>query len=394
MAHKRFVLFYLLFTLLMGLPFLTNFLFILRAGENLSIKEIVHRQRERDYLYGTAFNDVEYAYKLELVRTVKPRIVVLGSSRVLHFREEYFSVPFVNCGRVVPNIQAGKEFLEKMLSVHKPEVILLGLDFWWFRYDSNRQREGHADFRDTGTTTTFSKLTAPFRYLRDGKLSALDYAGVILSGAHASNPLARMGGIGLDGILRSTGFRKDGSYFHGKIYMGVEPRDVGFSNTLHRIRTGTDRFEYGSSLDDARLEALDDMLALCRENNVRIILFIPPLAGAVLDEMNGLGDKYAYLDALYAHLRNRGDGFFNFQDAFRAVGSPDCEFMDGFHGGEVTTQRILTAMAQTDETLRSMVDLEAMAASIESNAGHALALFDPDIYKARETDFLELGCSK
>ena len=50
----------------------------------------------------------------------------------MQFREESFNENFITTGGAMNHLNEGYLFLEEMTKVHKPEIIILGLDFWWF----------------------------------------------------------------------------------------------------------------------------------------------------------------------------------------------------------------------------------------------------------------------
>ena len=68
--------------------------FLSNTSEHKDLPSIVKTQQETNavyhpFLYANAFN-----YKLELIKQVKPKVVVLGSSRSWKFRKEFFVVHF------------------------------------------------------------------------------------------------------------------------------------------------------------------------------------------------------------------------------------------------------------------------------------------------------------
>lgn len=75
----------------------------------------------------------------------------------------------------------------------------------------------------------------------------------------------------------------------------------------------------------------------------------------------------------------------------RALASDDCEFIDGFHGGEVTYARILRRMADRWPALLAFVDMERIDAVIRDWPGHVLVP-DSRVTTLPETDFMRFGC--
>ena len=82
----------------------------------------------------------------------------------------------------------------------------------------------------------------------------------------------------------------------------------------------------------------------------------------------------------------------DFTDA-RTFGSSDCEFVDGFHGGEVTYARMLRDMADRWPALLTYVNMEKINATIRDWRGHAL-VFDPRLTDKPEIDFNNFNCPK
>lgn len=92
--HRRFFRTYALAGAVFALPFVLNAAFVIRAGETMTYAEVAARQQQARALYGSAFNQNNFRYKLELVRQRRPAVIALGSSRVMTFREESFRTSF------------------------------------------------------------------------------------------------------------------------------------------------------------------------------------------------------------------------------------------------------------------------------------------------------------
>lgn len=44
----------------------------------------------------------------------------------------YFRKPFLNVGGTAGNPPVLRLTIDAMLQIHKPEAVIIGLDFWWF----------------------------------------------------------------------------------------------------------------------------------------------------------------------------------------------------------------------------------------------------------------------
>ncbi len=69
--------------------------------------------------------------------------------------------------------------------------------------------------------------------------------------------------------------------------------------------------------------------------------------------------------------------------------------MDGFHGGEVTSLRMIRHMvADGESALADMVDNDFLTWAIEYYEGNTLVVVDSSRYRHKEVDYLGLGCER
>ena len=129
MGSKRFLkaFFIVMFALLpVGL---LNYLFIKNSGELFRAEEIVSKQSVTKQLYGSALSDYPYGYKLAIFEAKRPDVVVIGSSRALQMRENFFNTSFVNLGRTANYPEELEKLINDILKIHLPKVIILQIDF-------------------------------------------------------------------------------------------------------------------------------------------------------------------------------------------------------------------------------------------------------------------------
>jgi hypothetical protein len=109
--------------------------------------------------------------------------------------------------------------------------------------------------------------------------------------------------------------------------------------------------------------------------------------------MNESG-KYRYISELRRRLGEFGIPIADFHDP-QSIPATDCEFVDGYHGGDVTYLKMLRTMARDWDWLRPMVDVEAASATIANFDGNIIDQSNGDKFNGRpEVDFLGLGCSR
>lgn len=386
MKYKKFVLSYFVILLIFGLLLAGIFYYLSRIFEHNSFESIVKRQLEHNSIYGTALNENVFGYKLELVKQTKPKIIALGSSRVLQLREEFFRDSFVSAGNAMNTLKEGRLFLEEVLKFYKPDIVILGLDIWWFNALYPNYETGEY-LNITGTNINMTKILDTAKHIYDQQLP-FQY---LLDNHFIANPYSNLDSLGLNAIYNSRGFFKDGSYLYGEILKMKKTKDANFTDTLLRVTQGVSRFEYASHIDVKRMQDLFDILNILRKHNIQVVIFIPPLAPSIYKAIQEKQEKYAYIDELFTSLEKNHITFFNYHNP-AVLKDDDCEFLDGFHGGDVFYARILADMAQKSEILQPYVNIPYLTELIHTHKGR---VFSKDsISDLKEQDFLGLGCGK
>lgn len=373
---------------LVSIPSLFVYKLLLKAKEDFSLQEAVKFQLEQNAIYNFLSNDM-FKYKLELIKNIKPKIIALGSSRVMQFREESFNTSFITTGGAMNYLNEGYLFLQEMKKIHKPEIIILGLDFWWFNEKFYQPKV--FDQQEKKEIDIKSKINQTLSMVIKGEIS-FDIFEYILKD---TNDITSYQNMGLRSLKYSNGFRKDGSYQYSNFILGDEKNsDIKFSNTYDRINNGNSRFEYANHVSKERVEIFDEIIKFAKDNDIKLILFIPPLANEVVEKMSSLGDKYNYVSEFRKLVKDTDIENYDFYD-MRDYYKDSCEFVDGFHGGDVTYQRILKKMYDQNSSLSKYLNIDLIRKSIDDNKGKTLTIFDKSKYKVyKENDYLELGCVK
>ena len=121
-------------------------------------------------------------------------------------------------------------------------------------------------------------------------------------------------------------------------------------------------------------------------------MFISPLSVRVLEAMREREGDYQHLFRLREALLARGIDVMDFTDP-RTFASGDCEFFDGFHGGEVTYVRMLRDMADRWPALLGYVNMDRINATLRDWRGYALVP-DERLTSRPEVDFMNFNCPK
>ena len=360
--------------------------FIAKSGD-VDLQGVVREQAAgRFAIFGSGVSQDFVDYKLALYSAVKPDIIVLGSSRVMQFRGKYFTKKFLNIGGTAGNLAVLRSTIEAMLKVHKPEAVILGLDFWWFT------QKWEADpFKEVPPTSgtyayTFDVLKTPYTWLLEGKLTAGQFFAPLTGGfeKHLYGIMAQKTG---------DGFATDGSWYYTADVTGQQhPFDYKFQDTLKQVRYGIKAFAAAPEIPVAHVDALAEMLCKLQSRGVQTYIFITPLSQAVYEAMREREKDYPQMFQLAEALDARGIEVQDYSDP-RVLNATDCEFVDGFHGGDVTYARILRDLADKYPSLVQHVDILKLDEDIHHYNGFAMAP-DARVTKLPEVDFMDFQCRK
>ncbi len=325
---------------------LLNFTFLRNAGELLSLQDIVHQQSDsaRFCIYGDALHGDAYHYKLEGYRQKHPRIVAIGSSRVMQLRERFFAGSFYNLGGAMTSIDEGIHLSDAILALHTPDVVLLGVDFWWLSESFSPVAQAYKEHppmeRREGPNFYDSYfLFKPFAWLKEGKITVRDYWRTIAD--RAERPFCN---IGVAALKRRSGFGPDGSYYYTDVVQPShehEPR-VDFDE-IASIEAGSGRFGYEKSVQSLHMQNLLRVIDRFRSHHVEVIVILPPFAPSVVQTLKDHAEHYGILADLQNRLKAANVFFVDASD-HSLLSATDCEFFDGIHGGDVVFARLLLAI--------------------------------------------------
>jgi hypothetical protein len=282
--------------------------------------------------------------------------------------------------------------VRELLQTRKLRAVLLGVDHYWGNPTWARELNAR---NAPASSRVVPNIMLPVQWLFDRKISPGDF----LTGLAGSIPSASGATYawGWSALRNGDGFAADGSYVYGATLYGRSPAaDPQFRDLLARVAGGLAQFAYGDTASEPAIAAFNRTIALLREAGVRVAVLIPPVAPVVYREIAARGQTgYRYmqpfLDRIAQSGAQSGVTVFDMLDP-AAFGGLACEFVDGFHAGDVGAARILKAMG--DALGPDIVDRARIEVVIAKRAGYASL---DDRYARpgeRETDFLRLGCAR
>lgn len=337
-----------------------------RSGENLnSINSLL--ASDKDYVIGYAYNQGNYRYMKWKALQLKSRqkVVALGSSRVLQFRKGMFNSTFYNAGYTITSINDFIPFISGIPLEKQPEYLILGLDQWMF----------NKNWDDLTTKRTITRWSESFTTIPSTKTIWKVWKDIFSNKISIGTSVQQKMGKtywGLDAIVNNKGFRSDGSMDYASQIQKLlnndkKANDYQYSDTYQRIKKGIKRFEFGKVAHSEALNSLDSLLHYCHKKEIKVIAFLPPFANSVISKMEETG-KYNYLDSLFIHVKKICDKYENEIYDFSTMkkcDAKDDETIDGFHGGEVTYQKILIKMLSSGSQLKNVCDVQNLQKDLE-----------------------------
>lgn len=335
------------------------------GGEIYDSREIAVLQSrgETEILFGPAYSNPEVSFKQSRIVRDAPEVLVLGSSRVLPFRKEFFKegTTFYNGGRIAPDIWILRQCLERLPKECLPKLLIVGLD----QYNFNAAESNyHPD------AISWNMIEAHFAEKEEGwnRFQGIwpSVLGDVIRGKIPFTGKQSHGfaAYGMSARLHGSGFRNDGSYRYGKVLaFPPEARDhtARMEETLRRISRGSSRFRPGDTVNPECVREVELLARWCEKRKIPVVAFLPPYAPSALVAMESSLPPYSYLEKLPELLaplfHAEQQTFFDFT---RIPDASDAEFTDGFHGGEQIYAKMLLIASERSSPLEAFIDRQRL----------------------------------
>lgn len=352
--------------------------------ENVVKKQTAHSSDRDIPLFNSGINQSLFSYKTALSESIKPEILALGSSRVMTLRGGFFKKRFVNMGGIVSNVENLNQFsqyIEKIIT--KPKLIILYIDPWWFNNSHKIQNPNikYPDYVNSDHLYNFMK---------------------ILFTQNIPN-LYNNNNMGLYAIINNEGHAVDGSYYYLGLTRTKEQTNnsednggIGFSRTLSKIDQNKSWFKRAKFADQNNITQACNAINAIKTNTDQLIMIAPPFPERVYKKLRQ-NSGYDYYDEVYQLLESCTNlALYNFENIKSISNSLDldCEFIDGFHGGDTINARMLLEVRKKNENVNQFIDEEYLLSFLHSFEGFASGMSHNIFSEPTEVDFRRLGCKK
>ncbi len=350
---KKIILLALPIVLVFLLPIMT----IWWGREYYSVMDVLKTQElHPETLFYMAESGHVILYKNILVSSRNPEVLALGTSRVMSFREQFFSkgAKFTNASNSVSSFFDMKSFLEK-LPENNIKLIILSIDQEMFKPSHPtivEKDEPEALFTRFSQVLVDSWLQIYKQYF-SGKFGLVQL----------KEQSDKSRNIGLNALVNGIGFRFDGSLNKNLESESnhVERIENDIQIKQEELKVNRASFLYGTEPPtEEMLSTFRDFLEYCKERGIYVVGFVPPYPHALYEEMIKVDDDYSRqvveLPMLTRSIFSKYNfPVFDFSD-ISTVGGKDTEFADITHGTDKLYLRTLIYMASRDNRLASYVD--------------------------------------
>lgn len=385
MSDKKFLFSFFVIIGVFSLIFFSFFWYLSRLYEHNSFSEIVKKQIEKKAIYGTAFNNFPKIYFLELVKQRQPEILMVGSSRTAYFKEKYFNTTFVTTPNSSDNFSQMEVFLDQVLTIYKPKVVLIEFDPWVLLAKPSDEKFVWPIKNEKAIS--LSKIYRTITLTLQDKMAFRNPFGDRIN----INNYTEYNSLGILAVSKSFGYMHDGSLFDPPRFFGYgRSRDVGFKSSIWAIEIGQGAFQYATKYNPKNIEFYEKIQKKLKNLGIRVIPIVMPLPPIIWNEAYVKHpNKYAYWKELEDNAKNLG--IYDFLNP-SSIGTNDCEFTDGIHPGDVASARVLKKIGEENPAFMKYLNIKEINWAINHRSGHVYS--GRDFGKCKEVDFLEIGCKK
>lgn len=363
---KKFIIKLILFLIPVGLIFIFPLAIYILGREDYSIDKVIKEQlRDPKILYGSTYNSIDKEYKKQFLTKINPTIAVIGSSRSLEFKKEFFIEPnkffVIGNGGNLQSVESLNQFVKARTSDSDVKLIILTLDPGEFIFRATtpqviddqpeNKNQKFIDFVSGGWKKVYTD------YFIGRKFSIKD---LIAKSKTINN-------IGLLAIINQDGYRSDGSYQYTKIKSEDNRQDklnALIKKELESIRNNGNSSEYGEMLSNEKINFLSDSLRLCKEKNIYVMGVSVPRPTEIYQELTGPNYSYKTMVRNLPVELNKvfsanGFSYYDLSDV-KLLGASDSEFLDWIHPSDKMYLRMTIYMAEKNQQFRTYVDIDKL----------------------------------
>lgn len=313
-------------------------------NELISIEETLSAQQESNsslYFLRKDFSSNLNTYKVKAINKFKPEILVLGTSRVLEFRDIMFAPygdKFYTAGGSAINIYDIKAYIDhfKNGTIHKPKLIIIGLDFWLLKKKRKKEETWLKSELYKDDAISINGHQNAFKFLIKSLVIRKKKPSLVTENRG-------IGAFGKGGF----GYRKDGSvnyrYFIDDYIKNPQYVDREIPPIIERIKNNLIPFNLPFEIDPEKEKILFQSIKQAQEENIEVAIFFPPFSNECFQELEKSThhEKWwtYYKTTLKDKIKKQSVDIID-SSSPSMVGLDDRYMIDGYHPSEVLVTHI------------------------------------------------------
>lgn len=369
-------------------------MFMYRTRDSWPISKVIAAEEKLkdESIWGRANFSQQYNLsKSAMIRRRSPRILVIGSSRVMEFRAFMFHPyedSFYNAGGLIQTVNDLAEYTRQVTDgrMPRPQVIIVGIDPWWLSEATAPLEQKSWLDGDEDAAYSFAAHVEAARYLlRTGK-SNFPW-GVGLGRKPATSPFYDYHAFGITAVVGGIGERfSDGSYLYTAHLVDFMQhpsyRDRLTTPVLDQVKHTSFLFQPSSQIESRRAALLRDSLKSLKALGIEVYAFQPPFSSEVLQALNESRplERFwrEYKNDLREQLKQDGIDCLPVSSA-SDYGLDDRYMFDGLHPGEIYDSYLVEELVRraAPGSLLSAVDLTYLANLRKEHNAVPLCFYPP-----------------
>jgi len=364
-----------------------------RTGDSWPITRIIAAQEKlkgESLLGRENFSQQYNLSKSEMIRRRRPRILALGSSRVMEFRGFMFHPyedAFYNAGGLIQGVSDLAAYTRQVKegTLPAPQVVIVGVDPWWVSEATGPlENTSWLDDEQDAVYSFASHIEAARNLLRTGK-SNFPWA-VAFGGKQAISPFYNYPAFGITAVVGGIGERySDGSFLY-TTHLVDSMKHPSYHDRLNipvldQVKRTYFLFKPSSKVDSARVALLASSLAALKAMRIEVYAYEPPLSTEVMKALNESQPLarfwLEYKNDLREQLKEVGIDCLPVSTA-EDYSLDDSYMLDGIHPGEIYDSYILEDLIKhaPSGSLLSSIDLNYLA-DLRAKANTLPLCFNP-----------------
>jgi len=349
-----------------------------RTGDSWPVTSVIAAQEKLkgESIWGRENYSQQYNLsKSAMIRRRNPRIVALGSSRVMEFRAFMFHPyedAFYNAGGLIQTANDLAEYARQVSDgrLPRPQAVIVGIDPWWLsEWTAPVEQQSWLDGEPDATYSFAAHVEAARNLLRTGK-SNFPW-GVVFGSKPATSPYFDYSAFGITAVVGGIGERfSDGSYLYTAqlvdFMKNPSYRDRLTTPVLEQVKHTSFLFRPSSKVESRRVAVLRESLKSLKALGIEVYAYQPPFSSEVLQALNESQPLarfwWEYKNDLREQLKQDGIDCLPVSSA-RDYGLDDRYMFDGLHPGEIYDSYIVEDLVRraAPGSLLSSVDLTYLA---------------------------------